>query len=70
MKPDEARGAPDRLRRLAPEYYRGQAYVHWSLTMDDRKTGWLVPIFYYKYREILTHPVSLRTVLSYLQLHA
>ena len=45
----------DHLRRLPSEYYRGQAYVHWSLTMEDRKTGWLIPIFYYKYREILTH---------------
>jgi putative transposase len=43
------------LKRLPPQYYQGQAYVHWSLTMEDRKTGWLVPIFYYKYREILTH---------------
>ena len=45
----------DYLKRLPPEYYRGQACVHWSLTMEDRKTGWLIPIFYYKYREILTH---------------
>jgi len=45
----------DYLKRLSPEYYRGQAYVHWSLTMEDRKTGWLIPIFYYKFREILTH---------------
>jgi REP element-mobilizing transposase RayT len=43
------------LKRLPPENYRGQAYVHWSLTIEDRKTGWLIPIFYYKYREILTH---------------
>lgn len=45
----------DYLKRLPDEYYRGQAYVHWSMTMNDRKTGWLVPIFYYKFREILTH---------------
>jgi putative transposase len=45
----------DYLRRLPPEYYRGQAYVHWSMTIDDRKRGWLIPIFYYKFREILTH---------------
>ena len=45
----------DHLKRLPPEYYRGKAYVHWSLTIEDRKTGWLIPIFYYKYREILTH---------------
>jgi putative transposase len=45
----------DYLRRLAPEYYRGQAYVHWTLTIDERRTGWLIPVFYYKFREILTH---------------
>jgi REP element-mobilizing transposase RayT len=45
----------DHLRRLPPEYYRGQAYVHWSMTMDDRKTGWLSPIFHHRFREILTH---------------
>jgi REP element-mobilizing transposase RayT len=45
----------DYLRKLPAEYYRGQAYVHWSMTIEDRKTGWLVPIFYYKFREILTH---------------
>src|SRR5947209_2688903 len=53
--PENDRGDHDYLRRLPPEYYRGQAYVHWSMTMADRKTGWLVPIFYYKIREILTH---------------
>ncbi len=25
------------------------------MTIEDRKTGWLVPIFYYKFRELLTH---------------
>ena len=25
------------------------------MTMEDRKQGWLIPIFYYKFREILTH---------------
>lgn len=49
--------APDRdsLKRLPPEYYRGQACVHWSMTIEDRRTGWLVPIFYYRFRELLTH---------------
>jgi hypothetical protein len=55
MKPNDVRDEHDYLRRLPPESYRGQAYVHWSMTMDDRKTGWLIPIFYYKFREILTH---------------
>lgn len=45
----------DYLRRLDPEAYRGQACVHWSMTMDQRTQGWLVPIFYYKFRGILTH---------------
>jgi putative transposase len=45
----------DYLKRLSPEFYRGQSYVHWSMTIQDRKTGWLIPIFYYKFREILTH---------------
>ncbi|MBS0205970.1 MAG: hypothetical protein JSS49_24020 [Planctomycetes bacterium] len=43
------------MKRLPPEFYCGQACVHWSLTIDDRKIGWLVPIFYYKFRELLTH---------------
>jgi len=43
------------LPRLPDEYYRGQAYVHWTMTMRDRQTGWLIPIFYYKFRELLTH---------------
>jgi len=45
----------DYLKRLPQEYYHGQAYIHWSVAMEDRKTGWLIPILYYKYREILTH---------------
>jgi hypothetical protein len=32
------------LKRLPPEYYRGQACVHWSLTIQDRKQGWLKPV--------------------------
>ncbi len=47
----------DYLRRLPREYYQGLSYVHWSLTMEDRKTGWLIPIVYYKFRELLAHTV-------------
>jgi hypothetical protein len=25
------------------------------MTIDERKTGWLIPIFYYKFRKILTY---------------
>jgi putative transposase len=52
---DEFEGRNDYLKRLPPEYYRGEAAVHWAMTMDDRRTGWLIPIFYYKFRELLTH---------------
>lgn len=45
----------DYLRRLPAEYYRGQAYVHWTMTIENRRTGWLTPIFYYKFQELLTH---------------
>src|SRR5437899_1502731 len=56
MKADEPyAGRDDYLKRLPAEFYRRQAYVHWSMTIQHRKTGWLVPIFYYKFREILTH---------------
>lgn len=43
------------LPRLAPEVYRGEVYVHWTFTMEQRKTGWLIPVFLYKFRELLTH---------------
>jgi putative transposase len=45
----------DHLPRLEPEAYRGQAYVHWTMTMVDRRSGWLIPVFNYKFRELLTH---------------
>src|SRR4051794_21460997 len=48
-------GRNDHLKRLPREYYLGQASVHWAMTIDQRKTGWLVPIFFYKFRELLTH---------------
>ncbi|MCR9296616.1 MAG: hypothetical protein NXI32_28225 [bacterium] len=44
-----------RLSRLPREYYQGEAWVHWNLTIEDRRVGWLNAKFYYKFREILTH---------------
>ena len=43
------------LPRLDQADYRGQAYVHWTYTIKSRKTGWLKPNFFYKFRELLTH---------------
>jgi REP element-mobilizing transposase RayT len=46
---------PDYLRRLDAGAYRGDAYVHWSMTMDERKQGWLNEVFHHRFREVLTH---------------
>ena len=45
----------DHLRRLPAEHYRGNAIIHWNLTILDRKQGWLSAIFLYRFRELLTH---------------
>lgn len=45
----------DHLRRLPREYYIGDAIVHWSITILDRREGWLTPSFSYRFRELLTH---------------
>ncbi len=45
----------DFLKRLPRQHYRGQAYIHWSLTIAGRRTGWLTPAWYYKFRELLAH---------------
>lgn len=45
----------DWLRRLDPDAYHGYACVCGFLTMQDRTTGWLISIFYYTFRELLTH---------------
>jgi len=43
------------LRRLERENYQGDAWVHWSLTIEGRRVGWLTPLFLYRFREILCH---------------
>jgi putative transposase len=40
---------------LDPEFYRGDAAVHWTLTVFDRKTGWLNHSFHSGFRELLLH---------------
>lgn len=44
-----------KLPRLAPEYYRGRAFVHWTLTLEHRTTGWLTPAFHQQWRLLLLH---------------
>lgn len=43
------------LPRLAPEFYRGRAFVHWTITTEQRATGWLTPVFHTVWRDILLH---------------
>jgi putative transposase len=43
------------LKRLPAGHYRGQSYIHWSMAIDKRKEGWLVPEFYCNFKVVLTH---------------
>jgi len=43
------------LPRLDPECYRGDAAIHWTLTVFDRGTGWLNDSFHLRFRELLLH---------------
>ena len=43
------------LPRLAPEHYRARAFVHWTLTIEDRATGWLTPAFHHAWQLTLLH---------------
>ncbi len=46
------------LPRLPPEFYRGAAYVHWTLTIEQRATGWLTPHFHHAWQLVLLHAGS------------
>jgi putative transposase len=43
------------LPRLNREFYQGDSIVHWTLTLFDRKAGWLDDAFHLKFRELLLH---------------
>jgi len=43
------------LPRLAPESYRGRAFVLWTPTIENRATGWLTSVFHEQWRHILLH---------------
>ena len=51
----EENGKRDYLRRLPDEYYRGLSFVHWSMTIAGRKTGWLNGDTHHEIREIMLH---------------
>jgi REP element-mobilizing transposase RayT len=43
------------LPRLDEAAYAGTAMVHWTLTLEDRATGWLDATFYRRFRELTLH---------------
>jgi hypothetical protein len=43
------------LPRLAPEFYRGDAVVHWTLPIAHREKGWLNETASPALRELLMH---------------
>jgi putative transposase len=46
------------MKRLSSEFYRGQSFVHWNMTVADRRTGWLDEAFHSRFREVLLHTLS------------
>ena len=46
------------LPRLAPEFYRGDAVVHWTMSFVWRASGWLTDEFHLRFRELLLHAAS------------
>jgi REP element-mobilizing transposase RayT len=45
----------DYLKRLPEPAYIGYAWVHWTMTIHNRRTGWLSPDLHLRWRELLLH---------------
>ena len=45
----------DYLKRLPRAYYRGLSFVHWTMVIEGRQSGWLSSSFHRTFRELLTH---------------
>ena len=43
------------LPRLASGFYRGLSSVHWTLTIENRATGWLTESFHHRWQLSLLH---------------
>ena len=54
----------DHLPRLAPEFYRGRACVHWTLTIENRAVGWLTPEFFQAWQFALLHACARTELVS------
>ena len=53
-----------RLRRLPEEHYCGPTYVHWTLTLKDRKQGWLTDSWHKKLKHA-SNPKSIKKLKSF-----
>ena len=49
---------PDRLPRLPRCEYQGKAWVHWTMSMRDRSTGWLDDSMHMELRQLLLHAMG------------
>ena len=58
MTPPPQKPHPGRLPRLPREYYQGDAFVHWTLSIRDRATGWLTEKFHARFRELMLHAAA------------
>ncbi|MCA1809304.1 MAG: hypothetical protein LC725_07650 [Lentisphaerae bacterium] len=47
-----------RMKRLSKAWYCGHAFVHWNMTIVDRRTGWLTPEFHVAFREMQFHALA------------
>lgn len=60
MKPRPLTEQPEwhHLPRLAPEFYRAFAAVHWTITFQSRAKGWLDLAFHQHFRELMLHAAA------------
>ena len=48
----------DNLPRLSRHHYQGHAVVMWTLTLEQRATGWLKEPFHFHFRELMLHAAA------------
>src|SRR5258706_10212645 len=53
--PRDPLNRPFYLPRLPREHYQADAVVHWTLTIFDRRQGWLTPDLHVQFRELMFH---------------
>ena len=59
---DAPRSHLGRLPRLEAGHYSGRAFVHWSMAIDRRASGWLDPLHHARLREALCHALGRHAV--------